>query len=442
MASRESFSGKLGLLLTAAGAVVGLGSLWRFPYLTGQNGGGIFILCYFILMIALGLPLLITEFSIGRKTQTGVLGAFKNLHPKFGFLGIFSIIAILLAMPYYSIIGAESVKYGFMYLTGRGAELLDLTYYTAYSAEVLEPLLWLAGFVIICGIVGLFGLKKGIERFCKVVMPAVIFLLIGLTIFCLTLPGALDGLYYYLMPDFSTFKPETILAAMGQVFYSLSLGFGVIVTLGSYMSKKENISSSSIKTLGLTFFVAFIAGSLIIPASYICTNGNPAILGTGTVFESLPLIFDAMSHTGGPILGALFFLLLALSALAPVIIFSEVIITALHDRFSLPRKAGVGIMTAALFGIGAFISLGYGPLSWIQLGGRHIFEIFDFAVGNILLPVTALLTCILMGYCLKKSVILDEACLKHPKVFMIMLRYFCPVCILAIFIYNIAVAFL
>ncbi|HJJ31537.1 MAG TPA: sodium-dependent transporter [Methanocorpusculum sp.] len=441
MASRESFSGKLGLLLTAAGAVVGLGSLWRFPYLTGQNGGGIFILFYFILMIALGLPLLITEFAIGRKTQTGVLGAFKNLHPKYGFLGIFSIAAILLTMPYYSIIGAESAKYGIMYISGHGAELLDPAYYTTYSAEVLEPLLWLGGFLLLTAIVGLFGLRKGIERLCKVVMPAVIFLLIGLTIFCLTLPGALDGLYYYLMPDFSTFKPETILAAMGQVFYSLSLGFGVIVTLGSYMSKNESISSSAKKTLGLTFFVALLAGSLIIPASYICTDGNPAILGTGTVFESLPVIFESMSPAGGSILGTAFFLLLSLSALAPVVIFSEVIITALYDRFSVPRKVGVGIMAAALFIIGAFISLGYGPLSWIQIGGRHIFEIFDFTVGNILLPVTALLTCILMGYCLNKSVILDETKLKHPKLFMAMLRYFCPACILAIFIYNITVAF-
>ena len=440
MGARETFSGKLGLVLTAAGAVIGLGSLWRFPYLTGQYGGGVFILCYLALLIALGLPLLIAEFSIGKKTRTGVFGAFRTLNPRFGFLGLLSVLAILLTMPYYSLIGSESVKYGVMYASGQGASLLDPAFYQGYTASAGEPLIWLAGFVILAGVIGLFGLKKGIERLCKFVMPAVFILLIGLTVFCLTIPGALDGLAYYLIPDFSQFTAETILAAMGQVFYSLSLGFGVMVTLGSFMKEEESIPNSAVKTISITFVVALLAGALIIPASYICTNGNPAILGSGTVFESLPIVFDALP--AGSVLGAAFFFLLALSALAPVVIFSEVIITALSDRFAVPRRVGVLIMSTLLFLIGMLISLGYGPLSWIQLGGRHILEMFDFAAGNILLPATAFLTCVLIGYCIKKTGFLKDVGVKYPRLYTFMVFCFCPACILAIFIYNIVGLFL
>ncbi|HJJ35730.1 MAG TPA: sodium-dependent transporter [Methanocorpusculum sp.] len=438
MSGRESFSGKIGLILTAAGATVGLGSLWRFPYLTAQQGGGIFILIYLILIVALGLPLFITEFAVGKHAQTGVLDAFRKLNPKFWYLGLLSIAAILLTMPYYSIIGANSLKYGVMYIAGSGGELLDSGFYTGYISQVLEPLLWLAGFVVLTGIVGLFGLKKGIERLCKVVMPAVIFLLIGLTVFCLTLPGALDGLAYYLVPNIDNFKPDTILVAMGHVFYSLSLGFGVIVTLGSYMKRDEEVSRSARRTITLTFIVALLAGALIIPASYICTNGHPELLGSGTIFESLPIVFSAMP--AGGILGALFFLLLGLAALAPVVIFSEVIITALYDKFNVPRPVGVGIMVALLFGIGTLISLGYGPLSWVEIAGKHILEMFDFAVGSILLPVTAFLTCILIGYCCCRSAFLESSMIRHQKLYMFMIRFFCPACIIAIFIYSIVTA--
>ena len=438
MSERESFSGKIGLILTAAGATVGLGSLWRFPYLTTQQGGGIFILIYLVLIVALGLPLFITEFAIGKHAQTGVLDAFRKLNPKFGYLGLLSIAAILLTMPYYSIIGAESLKYGFMYISGSGSELLDSGFYTGYISGITEPLVWLAGFVILTGIVGLFGLKNGIERLCKVVMPAVIFLLIGLTIFCLTLPEALDGLAYYLIPNFENFKPDTILVAMGHVFYSLSLGFGVIVTLGSYMKRDEEVSTSARRTISLTFIVALLAGALIIPASYICTNGNPEILGSGTIFESLPVVFSAMP--AGDILGALFFLLLGLAALAPVVIFSEVIITTLLDKFNIPRPIGVGIMVVLLFGIGTLISLGYGPLSWIEIGGKHILEMFDFVAGSILLPITAFLTCLLIGYFCNKSAFLESSKVKHQRLYMFMIRVFCPACIIAIFIYSIITA--
>ena len=435
MSGRESFSGKIGLILTAAGATVGLGSLWRFPYLTAQQGGAIFIICYMILMVALGLPLFIAEFTVGKHAQTGVLDAFRVLNPKFGFLGLLSIAAILLTMPYYSIIGATSMMYGVKYISGAGAELLDPGFYTGYISQIAEPLIWLGAFVLLTGIVGLFGLKNGIERLCKVVMPAVIFLLIALTIFCMTLPGALDGLAYYLIPNPDNFRTESVMVAMGHVFYSLSLGFGVIVTLGSYMKKDEEVSSSSRRTIALTFIVALLAGALIIPASYICTGGQPELLGSGTIFESLPLVVNAMP--GGAIVGALFFLLLGLAALAPVVIFSEVIITALHDRFKVPRKVGVGIMVAALFLIGALISLGYGPLSWVQVNGLHILELFDFTVGSIILPVTALLTCLLIGYFCDKSAFLASSKVKHRKLFMFMIRYFCPLCIIAIFAYNI-----
>ncbi|HJJ39080.1 MAG TPA: sodium-dependent transporter, partial [Methanocorpusculum sp.] len=235
---RDSFSSKIGFVLTAAGAAIGLSCLWRFPYLATENGGGLFILTYIILLAALGVPLLITKVAIGRKTQLGVLGAFKKLNPKFAFVGGLCLMVFGLIQPYYSVLGGEVTKYTFMYFIGQGDTVAQTGYYETFISLIAEPLFWFAVFVILTGIVCLFSLKNGLERVCKYLMPIEAIILVILTVYCLTLPNAIDGLYYYLAPDFTTFSANTILVAMGQVFYSLSLGFGIMLTFGSYLSKK------------------------------------------------------------------------------------------------------------------------------------------------------------------------------------------------------------
>ena len=442
--ARDSFSGKIGFILTAAGAAIGLSCLWRFPYLAAENGGGLFILTYIVLLAALGIPLLITKIAIGRKTQLGVLGAFKKLNPKFSFIGGLCLLVIGLVQPYYSVLGGEVTNYTFMYLIGQGAAVAEPGYYDTFISLTAEPLFWFAVFVILTGIVCLFGLKNGVERICKYLMPIEAVILVLLAIYCLTLPGAFEGLYYYLAPDFSTFSPNTILVAMGQVFYSLSLGFGIMLTFGSYLSKKINLVNAACSTGFFTFLISFIAGSVIIPASFLYTNGNPAVLGSGSIFSSLPMVFQTIPL--GWIIGAIFFILLFFAALTSNIAALEVVVAAFKDRFGIKRPVTVLIGTVYTLAIGSIICLGYGPLSWIHIGDLHLLEIFDKISGDFLLPVIALLVCIMVGFFLKRDVILDELKLftrfRHDKLYLFMIKYFCPICIIIIFISNIIGAFL
>ena len=435
---RAAFTGKLGFVLTAAGAAVGLGCLWRFPYMAPQNGGGLFLLCYVVLLVALGIPLLITEMAIGRKTQSGVLGAFTKLHPKFAFVGGLCLLTFGLVQPYYSILGGEFAKYSFMYVTGQGAALVQEGFYQSYIAQVGEPLLWLAVIIIVTGALSLFGITKGIERVCKILLPLEAIMLVGLMIYCLTLPHAIDGLAYFLMPNFETFGMNTILAAMGQVFYSLSIGFGIMLTCGSFASKKMDLMSSAWTTGFFTLFIAIIASCLIIPASFLFVGGDPSVLGSGTVFSGLPMIFSVMPFGG--VIGAVFFIILTMAALTSNLTTLELIVTALQDRFKMSRFMAVLLPTLFTMAAGAVVSLGYGPLSWIQIGGDHLLEICDKILANMLLPAVAICMCILVGYFIAKGTITDEIGLapqsRPAKMYTFMIKYFCPICIIIIFISN------
>lgn len=431
------FSGKIGFILTAAGAAIGLGCIWRFPYLTAQHGGGIFILIYLILLGTLGVTLLITEVAIGRKTQTGVLGAFAQLNSKFTFLGYLCLLVPLLIQPYYSVLGGWILRYAVTFSTGNGAETAVPGYYTSFIAG-LDPVFWMVIFVLLTGVVVLFGVRNGVGRACKVLMPIEVVLLVILAAYCQTLPNALEGMHYYLYPDFSHVSGEGILAALGQVFYSLSLGFGIMLTFGSYLSKKMDLVNSSWVAGFFTLFVAFIAGSLIIPASYIVTEGNPMVLSSGSMFESLPMVFTYMPF--GLYMGAAFFVLLTFAALTSNICALEVMVSALKDKFGVSRTKGVVLMTLYTLVIAIPIVLGYGVLGWIDLGGMKLLEIFDFVSGTIIPPIVALCTCLLVGYFLKPEVILDEIKLhsrfKQGRIFLYMIRYFVPVCILIILGYS------
>ena len=436
---RGGFTGSLSFILTAAGTAVGLGCIWRFPYLAAEHGGGIFILCYVAILLTLGITLLAVEFSIGRKTGVGVLDAFGKLNPKFGFLGIICVLVCALSQPYFAVLGACITKYSFLYMSGRGSAAAEAGFYSTYIASNFEPLLWLILYIAVAAVIVYFGVQAGIERVCKIVMPIEVFLIAILAIDCLSLPGALDGLVYFLAPNFDNFTPDAVLAALGQVFYSLSLGLGVMVTFGSYLSKKVNVIKSSCSTVFFTFLVSMLAGALIVPASYLYTNGNPAAVGSGGMFESLPMVFDMMPF--GTVSGGAFFILLSLAALTSTIAEFEVIVTALKDRLGFSRLKGVIIMSVYTLILGGFISLGYGALNWIRIGDMYLLEFFDFMSGTILMPLMVFFTCILVAYFVKPKVILDEMNLKEKgiarKGLWFMLKIVCPACIAIIFITNI-----
>lgn len=435
---RGSFSGRIGFILTAAGAAIGLGCIWRFPYLTAQHGGGIFILIYLLLLSTLGVTLLVTEIAIGRKTGTGILGAFGKLNKKFTFLGYLCLLVPLIIQPYYSVLGGWILKYAVVFSTRNGAETTAPQYYTTYISSI-EPMWWMVIFVLLTAAVVLLGVRNGVERVCKTLMPIAVILLVVLAVYCLTLPNALEGLYYYLYPDFSNVTGDGILAALGQVFYSLSLGFGIMLTFGSYLSKKVDLVHSSWMTGFFTLVVALLAGSLIIPASYIVTNGNPVALSSGSMFEALPMVFTHMPM--GMYMGAAFFVLLTFAALTSNICALEVMVSALKDRFNISRRLGVVLMTIYTLVLAVPIALGYGLLDWIRVGNMRLLEMFDFVSGTILLPVVALLTCILVGYFINPHEILDEIKLsstfKHDKLFLVMIRYFVPACIIVIICWSV-----
>lgn len=441
---RGSFSGKLGFVLSAAGAAVGLGCLWRFPNLVAQYGGGAFIITYIVLLATLGVTLFVVEVALGRKAQTGVLGAFAKLNPKFKLLGYLCLLVCLLIQPYYSVLCGHILKYGVMFATGQGSVLATPGFYAEYSAEIVDPIIYIVIFTILTGAVVFFGVRKGIERLCKILLPLEAILLAALAVYCMTIPGALDGLAYYLYPDFSKFSGELVLVAMGQVFYSLSIGFGVLITFGSYLGKRVNLVNSAWVTGFFTLLLAFIAGSLIIPATFMYTHGNPGIIGSSSIFESLPMIFETLPL--GMVIGAAFFILLAFAALTANISTLEVMVTSIKDRFGISRGVSVVIMTLYTLALAIPISLGYGVLDWISINGMNLLDFADYLSGTVLLPIAALLICILVGYFIEPRVIFDELKMfsrfKYERLLIVMIKYVCPICIFIIFIYGLIGSFL
>jgi len=441
MAERSSFSGKLAVILVAAGATIGLGCLWRFPYLTAEYGGGLFILLFMILLFLFGVPLLLTEFAIGRKTANGALSAYKKLHPKFAFLGWLTIIGLLLNEGYYIVLTGWIGKYTLLYVTGNSAEVLTPGYYSSFSAG-FEPIHWVVIIAVLMAICCLLGLRKGVERFTKFLLPVAVILLIIFSIFVFTIPNTLEGINYYLMPNFSTFSGETILAALGQVFFSLSVGLGIMLTIGSYTSKKDNLVQTTGYSAIFVAIISFVAGLTVVPISFMVTGGDPASFGTGLVCESLPLLFSQIA--GGEIFGAVFFVLLFIACLLANIFVLETLVTAFIDQFHISRPKGVFILSILVVALGIIVSLGFGALEWVNVSGDNLMVICDTLSGTIILPLVAFFTCILVGFFTKPSVIFDEITIgakpwvqKFRKPFSVMIRYVVPACILIIFIYGI-----
>ncbi len=442
---RSSFTGKIGFVLAAAGSAVGLGNIWRFPYLAAKYGGGIFLLVYIALALTFGFSLMIAEIAIGRKTGLSPLGAFRALDKRFSFIGVLAAIVPAIILPYYSVIGGWVMKYISGFVTGRGDDMADSAFFGNYIGSTTEPLLWFALFIGITALIVLLGVNKGIEKVSKIMMPALIVLVLFISIYSMfAVDGALDGVVYYLKPDFSKFSIKTVVAAMGQLFYSMSLAMGIMITFGSYMKKDINVEKSVHQIEIFDSGVAFLSGLMIIPAVY-AFGGEAACgaSGPGLIFTTLPKIFDTMP--GGTVIGAIFFIMVFFAALTSSISLMETVVATLLDKVKINRRLACIIVLLFSFVLGAFSSLGYSAWSGVELLGMQILDFFDFISNNILMPVVALATSIFVAYFLKPKEIIDEieisSKFKSKKLFSVTIKYVAPVCILTILVTSILSAF-
>ena len=443
---RSSFTGKIGFVLAAAGSAVGLGNIWRFPYLAAKYGGGMFLLTYIILSVTFGFSLMIAETALGRKTGLSAIGAFRALDRRFSFVGWLASVVPIVILPYYSVIGGWVMKYLFGFATGKVTEMAADSYFTDYIGMTWEPIGWFFLFIGLTALVVLCGVDKGVEAVSKVMMPVLIVLILfisGYTIF--TMDGAFDGVLFYIMPDISHFSVMTVISAMGQLFYSMSLAMGIMITFGSYTKKDISIETSTKQIELFDTGVAFLAGLMIIPAVFAFSGGDQSALGQGPglMFVTLPKIFDSMP--AGSFIGVAFFVMVFFAALTSSISLMETIVSIFHDKLHIGRRACCFTVLFISLALGIPSSLGYSAWSGVKILGMQLLDFFDFASNSVLMPIVALCTCIFIGYFLKPASIIEEVELtgrfKMKRLFDVMIRYIAPVCLLVILVTSVAGAF-
>lgn len=442
MEKRGNFSNKIGFVLAAAGSAVGLGNIWRFPYLAAKYGGGTFLLVYLILAVTFGFSLMIAEIAIGRKTGLSAIGAFKALDKRFGAVGYLAAIIPIIIFPYYSVIGGWVIKYLVTFCSGGGMAAANDNYFGTFAAGTAEPLIYFFIFIAFTALVVWFGVEKGIEKVSKVMMPILVVLTIFIAIYALTIDGAKDGLIYYIKPRLSDFTFKTVIAAMGQLFYSMSLAMGIMITYGSYMKKENNLESSVRQIEIFDTAIAFLAGLTIIPAVFAFSGGDKAALGKGPslMFVTLPKVFDSMPF--GSVIGTVFFVLVLFAALTSAISLMETIVSIFSDKLGWSRHKATLIVFICAVAIGILPCLGFGVLDFIHIGAMTILDIMDFVSNSILMPICALFTCILIGFVVKPKAVIDEATrngekFKSRNLFVVVIKWVSPICLVLILISSI-----
>lgn len=421
---RGSFSGQLGFILAAAGSAVGLGNIWRFPYLAAKDGGGIFLLVYLILAVTFGFTLLTTEIAIGRKTRQSPLTAYKAIHPKWGGIGILACLVPTIILPYYCTIGGWVFKYLSLYLTGTGSHAVAEGYFSGYISGTWQPMFWMLLYFAATAFIVFSGVEKGIERFSKILMPILMLLVLGISIYSLTLSHTdesgvtrtgLEGLKIYLIPDFAnlTWKQFLIVLmdATGQLFFSISVAMGIMVAYGSYAKKDTNLMQSVNQIEIFDTLVALIIGMMIIPSIYVFSGREGMAAGPGLVFISLPKVFAAMGWIGN-IIGVMFFLVLSFAAVTSSVSVMEAIVSSIMDKFGFSRKKSALLVSVYTLLAAVIVCLGYN-LFYFELplpngAVAQILDLFDYISNNVMMPLVALLTCILIGWVVKPKTIIDE----------------------------------
>ena len=441
MKEKKGFTSKIGFVMAAAGSAVGLGNLWRFPYLAARYGGGTFLLVYLILAVTFGFALMMTEIAIGRKTGKSALSAFAVLNKKFTFTGYLACLVPCIIFPYYCVIGGWVIKYLTVYLSGNGQAAASDEYFGGFLSLAAEPVIWLAIFMLMTTAVVIMGVQKGIEKASKILMPILVVLSVGIAVFGLTREGAMTGVAYYLTPNFSKFSVNLVFAALGQLFYSMSLAMGIMITYGSYMGKKENLESSVHQIELFDTAIAFVAGLIIIPAVFAFSGGDESVLNSGPslMFITLPKVFESMYM--GEIIGAAFFVLVLFAALTSSISLMETIVSFIEEKTTCKRTTA-SILVAVLSMIVAIpSSLGFSIWGHIQIMGFSILDFFDFLSNNVIMPIVAFLTCVFAGYIIKPKAIIEEVEssgeFKSKKMYTVVIKYIAPIFIVMIFISSV-----
>ena len=445
--SRSSWSGKWAFILAAAASAVGLGNMWRFPYLAAKYGGGTFLITYLVLVFTFGVSLLLLETAIGRKTGLSAIGAFRHFGKKFMFIGVLASVVPFIIVPYYCIIGGWVTKYAFAYIAAGPAAMADGgTFFSDFITNGVDSSVFMLIFMAAAFIIVARGVKGGIEKANLILMPALIVMAIAIAIFTLTLPGALDGAAYYLMPDVSKFSPELVIGALGQMFYSLSLAMGIMITYGSYLEKKASLTQSVTRIGFFDLGVSFLAGLMIVPAAFVAMGSGDAVAqnsGPSLMFIILPEVFADMGQVA-TIVGFVFFLLVFFAALTSAISLTETCVSIIQDGAGYSRRKSLVITVVFIVVAGLFINSGYNVLSFIQpLGeGSSLLDFADFISNSVIMPIVALLTCVFVGWIIKPKTIIDEVRISAPfkmaKAWSVMVKYVAPVLVVVILVTALA----
>lgn len=446
MEKRNAFSSSLGFVLAAAGSAVGLGNIWRFPYLAAKDGGGLFLVIYIALALTFGFTMIVSETAIGRKTKQSALTAYGILHKPSKWIGVFACLVPFMILPYYCTIGGWVLKYCTVFLTGNGITAADDGYFTGFITDLWPPMIFDLIFLAATAFVILLGVNKGIENLSKILMPLLLLMVIGISIFSLTIKGedrsGLDGLFVYLIPDVSAITVKslfvTIMDAMGQLFYSISVAMGIMITYGSYFRDDSNLMKSINQIEIFDTVVAFLAGIMIVPAVYVFLGPEGMGAGPGLMFVALPKVFVAMGPIGN-VVGAVFFVMVLLAALTSSMSVLEAVVASMIDTFGWSRRRAVIVESIIALVIGIVICLGYNvfyfELSLPNGTTAQILDVMDYVSNNILMPVVAIGTCILVGWLVGPDTVIGEATkngetFRRKGMYIFMIRYIAPVLLL------------
>ena len=444
---RAKFGSKMGVILATAGSAIGLGNVWRFPYMAGENGGAAFIIFYILCVVILGLPCMVSEFIIGRHAQANTARAYNKVSGNriWTLVGCLSVLTGFLITSYYAVVSGWCLQYIYASLMGHldGDPEYFKQYFVNFSADPVKPIVWTVAILGITHLVIQHGVRDGIEKASKMLMPTLFVLLLVLVVSSCMLPNAIAGIEFLFKPDFSKVTPDVLLSALGQAFYSMSIGMGCLCTYASYFSRHTNLLRSAVQIGLIDTFVAILAGLMIFPAAF--SVGVSPDSGPSLIFITLPNVFQ-QAFGGMPVVGyvvsLLFYALLSLAALTSLISLHEVSTAFFHEELHIGRKKAALIVTASCSVLGAFCSLSLGGYEVMSFLGKTLFDIFDFVTGQVFLPVCGFLTCLLVGWYLPHKLVRDEFTNwgtlrgKFFHIYLFAIKYLCPACILIIFLHQ------
>ena len=442
---RSVFSGKIGFVLSAAGASVGLGNIWRFPYLAAKYGGGIFLLVYIVLAVTFGYTMIMAETALGRMTRKSPVGAYQSFGTRGGvkFGGWINAVIPILIVPYYSVIGGWVIRYLADYVSGHGSELAQDGYFSGFISSGLSAEVCFVLFTAFTLAIIFAGVRNGVERVSKLMMPVLVVLSVVIAGYSVTRPGALEGVKYFLVPNVANFSWMTVVTAMGQMFYSLSIAMGILVTFGSYMKRDVSIEESTENVEIFDTAIAVMAGLMIIPAVFSFSGGDPDTLqaGPALMFITIPKVFESMGL--GHVVGVLFFTLVLFAAITSSIALTESAVSTFEDELGWNRQKATACIGIIMLALGSLSALGYGPLAEVTVFGMQFLDFFDFLTNSVMMPIAAIATCLLVSRVIGVERVEAEVTaagkpFRRKKIFNFMIRYLCPIFAAIILVSSVA----